>query len=293
MGIKKIGIIANVGKETALKYASQLKDWILEKNLEVFLEKEVAEKLEEASGFECEELASLADVIVVLGGDGTILRAARSVKEFDVPVLGINLGDFGFLTEVNLDEMFDAMEVVLSGKHQTDKRMMLDVAINREEKLISEGFVLNDVVINRGNLSRIIELRTFVDGQYMTTFKADGLIISTPTGSTAYSLSAGGPLISPELDSIIINPICAHTLTNRPVVFPDYVNIKVILWTKEEGATLTLDGQDSVTLESGDIITIKKSKHYTNLVISPYRDYLEILRTKLGWGGLPPGVNRD
>lgn len=293
MGIKKIGIIANVGKEKALKYASQLKNWVLEKNLEVFLEKEVAEKLGEASGFKCEELASLADVIVVLGGDGTILRAARSVKEFDVPVLGINLGDFGFLTEVNLDEMFDAMEVVLSGKHQTDKRMMLDVAINREEKLISEGFVLNDVVINRGNLSRIIELRTFVNGQYMTTFKADGLIISTPTGSTAYSLSAGGPLISPELDSIIINPICAHTLTNRPVVFPSDVNIEVILWTKEEGATLTLDGQDSVTLESEDVIAVKKSKHYTNLIISPYRDYLEILRTKLGWGGLPPGVNRD
>jgi NAD+ kinase len=293
MGIEKIGIIANIGKKKALEYASLLKEWILKKNLEVFLEKDVAEKLGEAVGLECEELASLVDIIVVLGGDGTILRAARSVKEFDVPILGVNLGEFGFLTEVNLDEMFDAMEVVFSGKHQTEKRMMLDVTINREEKCISESFVLNDVVINRGNLSRIIELRTFVDGQYMTTFKADGLIISTPTGSTAYSLSAGGPLISPELDSIIINPICAHTLTNRPVIFPDGVSIEVILWTKEEGATLTLDGQISITLESGDVITVKKSRHYTNLIISPYRDYLEILRTKLGWGGLPPGVNRN
>ena len=293
MGIKKIGIIANVAKEKALECASQLKEWILNKKLEVFLEEEIAEKLGETSGLDCEKLASLVDIVVVFGGDGTILGVARSLKEFNVPMLGINLGGFGFLTEVNLDEMFDALEIVISGNYRTEKRMMLDVIITREQEYISESLVLNDAVVNRGNLSRIIELKTLVNDQYLTTFKADGLIISTPTGSTAYSLAAGGPIIFPELNSIIVNPICAHTLTNRPVIFPDGVSIKVVLWTKEKGATLTLDGQVSFTLESGDAITVKKSRYFTNLIVSPHRSYLEILRTKLGWGGLPPGVSKD
>ena len=293
MGIKKIGIIANVEKEEAAECASQLKEWILNKKLEVFLEEGIAEKLGDTSGLDGEELASLADIIVVLGGDGSILGAARSMREFAVPILGINLGGFGYLTEVNLNEMFSTLEIILGGNYQTEKRMMLDVVINQEQEGMNESFVLNDAVINRGNLSRIIELRTFVDDQYLTTFKADGLIISTPTGSTAYSLAAGGPIIFPELNSIVINPICAHTLTNRPVIFPEDVSIKVVLWTKEKGATLTLDGQVSFALKTGDTITVKKSRYFTNLIVSPHRSYLEILRTKLGWGGLPPGVNRD
>jgi NAD+ kinase len=146
------------------------------------------------------------------------------------------------------------------------------------------------VVLNRGNLSRIVELETTVDGCYMTTFKADGLIIATPTGSTAYSLAAGGPIVFPELHSIIINPICPHTLTNRPILLPESAVIHVTLWTPEQGATLTLDGQVSFTLKSGDTISVRKSRHVTTLVSSPHRDYLEILRTKLGWGGSPTGA---
>jgi NAD+ kinase len=141
-------------------------------------------------------------------------------------------------------------------------------------------------VINRGNLSRIVDLATFVDDGYLTTFKADGLIVSTPTGSTAYSLSAGGPIVFPQQDAIIINPICPHTLTNRPIILPGDATIKVTLWSKEEGATLTLDGQVSIHLKSGDTMTITKSPYKTTLVCSPHRDYLEILRSKLGWGGL-------
>jgi Predicted sugar kinase len=291
MNIKKIGIIANIEKEKSAECALRLKEWILNKKIEVFLEREIAGKSGESTGFEGRYLACLVDIIVVLGGDGTLLRAARSVREFDVPILGINLGTFGFLTEVNLNEMFSALEIILKGDYRTEKRMMLDVAVHRNRERVGECTVLNDIVINRGNLSRIIALKTSVNDRHMTTFKSDGLILSTPTGSTAYCLSAGGPIVFPDLNSIIVTPICPHTLTNRPVILPENAIVKVVLWTKEKGATLTMDGQDSLTLRSGDIVTINKSRFFTNLIVSPHRDYLEILRTKLGWGALPPVAN--
>jgi len=291
MNIKKIGIIANIEKEKSAECILRLKEWMLNKKLEVFLERETAGKLGESAGFEGRYLAGLADIIVVLGGDGTLLRAARSVREFDVPILGINLGTFGFLTEVNLNEMFSALEIILNGDYRTEKRMMLDVAVHRNRERVGERTVLNDIVINRGNLSRIIDLKTFVNDRHLTTFKSDGLILSTPTGSTAYCLSAGGPIVFPDLNSIIVTPICPHTLTNRPVILPENAIVKVVLWTKEKGATLTMDGQDSFTLRSGDTVTINKSRFFTNLIVSPHRDYLEILRTKLGWGVLPAAAN--
>jgi NAD+ kinase len=232
------------------------------------------------------------DLIVVFGGDGTILRTARLVRDRDVPIVGINLGVFGYLTEVNLDEMYSAMEVILAGDFHVEKRMMLDVEIQGGEEPHREGTVLNDVVINRKNLSRIVELETMVDGRYLTTFKADGLIVATPTGSTAYSMAAGGPIVFPEMNSIIINPICPHTLTNRPVILPGNAVIRVMLTTMEHGATVTLDGQVSFTVRYGESITIRKSRYITRLVSSPHRDYLEILRTKLGWGGSPTGALR-
>ena len=219
-----------------------------------------------------------------------MLRVARAARQSVIPIVGINMGGFGYLTEINLNEMYSALEMILRGSYQTERRMMLDVTITGERERFEEGTVLNDVVINRGNLSRIVQLETAVNGRYLTTFKADGLIISTPTGSTAYSLSAGGPIVFPDHDAIIINPICPHTLTNRPAVLPESAIVEVILWTKERGATLTLDGQVSFTLKSGDKITIRKSQYVTNLISSPHRDYVEILRSKLGWGGLPTGT---
>jgi NAD+ kinase len=168
--------------------------------------------------------------------------------------------------------------------------MMLNAEIMRGDASLYRGAVLNDVVINRGNLSRLVELETMVDGRYLTTFKADGLIVATPTGSTAYSLAAGGPIVFPELDSIIINPICPHTLTNRPLILPHNVEVEVIFNTLELGATLTLDGQISFPIACGDRVLIKKSEQTTKLVASPHRGYLEILRTKLGWGGSQTGL---
>jgi NAD+ kinase len=292
MLIKKVGIIANIAKEKSAACTAELRDWMVARGLKVYLEEGIAAKIGSLSGVEKEKLWTLVDLIVVFGGDGTILRTARLVRDRDVPIVGINLGVFGYLTEVNLDEMYSAMEVILSGDFQVEKRMMLDVEIQGGEEPFREGTVLNDVVINRKNLSRIVELDTMVDGRYLTTFKADGLIVATPTGSTAYSMAAGGPIVFPELNSILINPICPHTLTNRPVILPESAVVRVMLGAMEQGATVTLDGQVSFAVKYGDSITIRKSRYITTLVSSPHRGYLEILRTKLGWGGSPTGAVR-
>lgn len=275
--IKSIGIIANSSKQNAVEQAEVLRDWLSDRGVEVFLETEL-----NGDGFETREFASVIDMVVVFGGDGTLLVAARLVKEYNVPIVGINLGGFGFMTVVNLNEMFHVMEIILRGEYKTSRRMMLDASV--EGKIYS---VLNDIVISRGGLSRMVNLETFVDDKYLATFKADGLIISTPTGSTAYSLSTGGPIVFPELNSIIINPICPHTLTNRPIMLPPESTVKVALMDEEEGVKVAMDGQISSILKSGEAITVRKSEYYIDIVDSPRRGYLEVLRTKLGWGGLP------
>lgn len=291
--IKRIGIVANIEKEKSVECALELKKWASDRGVEVFLDEEIARKMGIPDGLDRKVLASRVDLLVVLGGDGTLLRTVRFVSEYDIPIVGVNLGEFGFLTEVNLNEMYSALEMIFRGQCKTEKRIMLDTLLNLGGETVRQESILNDVVITRGNLSRILDLETTVDGLYLTTFRADGIIISTPTGSTAYSLSAGGPIVFPEEDSFIINPICPHTLTNRPIVIPDRVEIKVTVWTKEQGATVTLDGQLSYTMKSGDSMIIKKSRYVTNLVSSPHRNYMEILRTKLGWGGSPAGKYRS
>ena len=292
MKIKKVGIVANIEKENIAEYAGSLKKWLESKGVKVFLEANIASAAGIYGGWKVADLALKVDLIAVLGGDGTMLRTARHVARHDIPIVGINMGTFGYLTEVNLNETYAALELMLQGKLPIEKRMMLDVTVRRGKKIIGAGIVLNDVVINRGNLSRIVELETAVNDSYLTTYKADGLIISTPTGSTAYSLSAGGPIVVPGKDLIIINPICPHTLTNRPIIFPENSDLQITLWSKESGATVTLDGQESYRINSGDIVKVRKSKYVTKLVLSPHRSYGEILRSKLGWGGLPSGSGK-
>jgi NAD+ kinase len=291
MNFKKVGIIANTAKEKSGGYTAALRKWLLARGLEVYLEEGIAARLGLREP-EKDKLWVEADLIVVFGGDGTILRTARLLAERDVLIIGVNLGVFGYLTEVNLDEMYSALEEILAGNFQVEKRMMLQAEIMNGQTSLQKGAVLNDVVINRGNLSRLVELETAVDGRYLTTFKADGLIVATPTGSTAYSLAAGGPIVFPGLDSIIINPICPHTLTNRPVILPQDVVVEVILTTPEPGATVTLDGQTSFPITYKDRVLIRRSEQVTKLVSSPHRGYLEILRTKLGWGGSQTGLFR-
>ncbi|KUG24671.1 nad kinase [hydrocarbon metagenome] len=292
MKIKRIGIIANLEKEKIADHVRSLKKWLEERNVKVFLEMEISRKIALDGGLSRTDLAKKSELIVVLGGDGTMLRAARYIAGHKVPILGINMGSFGYLTEVNLNEIHSALELVIRGEFEIEKRMMLDVSIRHGKAVTNAGSVLNDVVINRGSLSRMNEFEMEVNGNYLTTYKGDGLIVSTPTGSTAYSLSAGGPIVFPGKDLIIINPICPHTLTNRPIIFAEDSNLKITLWSKDKGAILTLDGQEAYKLVSGDVVTVKRSRHATMLVLSPYRSYAEILRSKLGWGDLPPGARK-
>jgi len=281
--MKKIGIICKPGRIESQEILRELLPFLRQKDCEVFVDDETASALN-ISGFSKEMIASLADVVIVLGGDGTMLNVSRLVAEKSVPILGVNLGSLGFITEVKRDEIIGAVDRMLHGGCAIEERLMLSASILRNGKKITEYTVLNDVVINKGALARIIDLETIINDHYVTTFKADGLIISTPTGSTAYSLSAGGPILYPTLESIVLTPICSHTLTNRPLVLPDNFKIEIIIKTISGDVFLTLDGQVGFSLQMGDIIEIKKAASKTKLLITIDRDYFKVLRTKLKWG---------
>lgn len=281
--MKKIGIICKPGRKEPQEILQELLPLLKQKNCETFADSETAAALG-IRGFSRKEITSLVDLILVLGGDGTMLNVSRLVAEKGIPILGINLGSLGFITEVNRDEIFSAVDMVLLEKCAVEERLMLSAAINRDDRKIAEYIVLNDIVINKGALARIIDLETNINDNYVTTFKADGLIISTPTGSTAYSLSAGGPILYPTLDSIVLTPICSHTLTNRPIVLPDNFKIKIIIKSLSEDVFLTLDGQVGVSLRIGDVIEINKAAYKTRLLVPFKRDYFKVLRTKLKWG---------
>ena len=225
-----------------------------------------------------------AELVVVLGGDGTLIAATRIIGDRDVPILGVNLGSLGFLTEITLDEMYFTLEHVLRGNYEVTNRMMLGVHVKRGGEIIENHRVLNDAVINKGALARIIGMSTSVNNRFLTHFKADGLIVSTPTGSTGYSLSANGPIIQPDLECICITPICPHTLTNRPIVVSSISNIEINMNEIDDSVYLTLDGQVGVKLQGGDIVQIRKANNSTRLIKSRTKDYFEVIRTKLKWG---------
>ena len=281
--MKRIGIICKIGRTEPLEILKDFLPWLREKGYEVFLDAETARALD-TEGYSRSQIPSLADVIIVLGGDGTMLSVARLVGDKGVPILGVNLGGLGFITEVNREEIFSAMNKVLSGSCSEEERIMLTAMVYRHGEKIADFLVLNDVVINKGALARITDMETYVNNAYVTTFKADGLILSTPTGSTAYSLSAGGPILYPTLNSILLTPICPHTLTNRPIVLPDNVVIEVILRSASEDVFLTLDGQVGFSLRNNDAIEVRKAEFKTKILIPCERDYFQVLRTKLKWG---------
>lgn len=258
--------------------------WLKERQLFVLCEKELATKLklEEQSKA---RISEQADLIVVLGGDGTLLSIARHIKRSDLPILGVNLGGLGFLTAITLNELFIVMTEVLGGHFSLSPRMVLKVSCYRRNQPVSNYNVLNDVVINKGAMARIIELKTVIDDNFVNTFKADGLIFSTPTGSTGYSLSAGGPIVYPTLNSITVAPICPHTLSNRPLIVPSEVTIETTLAsTDSDDVFLTLDGQVGFSMQPLDKVTITRASHDIKLVASPSKTYFEVLRNKLKWG---------
>jgi NAD+ kinase len=225
-----------------------------------------------------------ADLVVVLGGDGTMISTARLVGDRDVLVLGINYGSLGYLTDFRIEEMFPAIESILAGEYEIDRRVMLKSELRREGETIAAGRVLNDIVVNKAALARIIEIDVRFNGLFVSSFRADGLIVATPTGSTAYNLSAGGPIVFPSMEAVLVTPICPFTLTNRPIVVPDDGELELELRNENEGVILSLDGQTGYPMLAGDIVSIRKSRTTFNLVQPTNRNYFDVLRDKLKWG---------
>jgi NAD+ kinase len=281
--MKKVGIIGKSGKPEPAEILEGLIPWLRQRGYEVFIDDETASQLN-MEGTSRSQIPSLVDMVIVLGGDGTMISVSRLVADKGIPILGVNIGGLGFLTAVQRDELYDVLEMVLTEKCTIEDRIMLRACVQRHGECIAEFVVMNDVVVNKGALARIIDLETYINHIYVATFKADGLIVSTPTGSTAYALSAGGPILYPTLDCVIIAPICPHTLTNRPIVMPDDIMIEIVLKSETEDVFLTLDGQVGFSLRKDDIVEIKKSQHRTKVFIPCERDYFQILRTKLKWG---------
>lgn len=231
-------------------------------------------------------LADLVDLIVVLGGDGTFLSVARHIRHRSVPVLGVNMGQLGFLTEIKRDEAVPMLTSILQGRRLvTSERSLLEVTVRRNRKTVFQGPVVNDAVISKGAIARIIGIQVAVDGKWANHVRADGIIVSTPTGSTAYSLAAGGPIIHPAIRALVVTPICPHSLTHRPLVIPDSATLTLKLSERPGHVLLTLDGQDAVDLKENDEIVIRKfKKHLLRVVTSPTREYFGILREKLNFG---------
>ncbi len=286
----RVGIVAKRNKPEAIPIAGKLVEWLRAKKIRAYVEREVGEILrpnlpgESWEVIEREKIPGDMEMIIVLGGDGTLLSVARQVWDKGIPILGVNLGGLGFLTEIALDELYPVLERVVQGNFTVNEREVLKASVLRGGNRIAEFIVLNDAVINKGALARIIDLETTINGEYLSTFRSDGLIISTPTGSTAYNLSAGGPIVYPSLHTIIITPICPHTLTIRPIIIPDDVKIRAILQSRDEEVTLTLDGQQGFTLKFEDVVEVGKAKGRILLIKSPDRHYFELLREKLKWG---------
>ncbi|RMH34341.1 MAG: NAD(+)/NADH kinase [Acidobacteria bacterium] len=294
--IENVAIVVKPGSEEALQTALKLSEWLKGNQINPIGEPFQRDEVRTFSSDETQEIRENADLIVVLGGDGTILSTARILGSREIPVLGINYGSLGYLTEFRIEEMFSALEAVLSGNYEIDRRMMLDVSVGKSESQSGDfeiqktkeavviGRVLNDVVIHKSALARIIEIEVSLDEFFVNDFRADGLIVATPTGSTAYNLSAGGPIVYPSMHAIILTPICPFTLTNRPIVIPDTSEISLRLLNADKDVILTLDGQVGYQVKSGDTIYIRKSEIGFNLIQPMNRNYFDVLRNKLSWG---------
>ncbi len=288
--IKRIGIVLKPHQPDALKTICQLVAWLAERDITLVGGPEIErEQIEHQTGcavpqVETDKLAAEVDLMLVLGGDGTMIATARMVGDHEVPVLGVNYGGLGYLAEFRIEELYSALEAILSGNYRLDRRVMLAVELRRGDDPPKTSRVLNDVVINKSALARIIEIETYFDHYYVSSFRADGLIVSTPTGSTAYNLSAGGPVIFPSMNAVVITPICPFTLSNRPIVVPDNAEIELLLKTDNEEVALTLDGQVGFQMKVADRVLIRKSRTTFNIIQPSNRNYFDVLRDKLRWG---------
>ncbi len=285
-----VGIISKPKKTELAEVVPALKQWLEQRGITVLLDRETAMSLEGVQpGVPRTELAGRVDLLVVLGGDGTLLAAARAVGDRPLPILAVNLGGLGFLTAVTLPELYAALEQVLGGHHEVDCRRRLMVEVKREiglgeAEVVATYHALNDAVLNKASIARILDFDAYLDGEFVSSYKADGLIIATPTGSTAYSLAAGGPIVAPAVDAVLVTPIASHTLTNRPLVVPGNSTIEVVVKSQEETVFLTVDGQVGLALHHGDRVVCRPSPRTVRLIRPPGKSYFEMLRSKLKWG---------
>ncbi len=286
--IKTVGVVVKPNHSEAWVTACELAEWLEKRGVQLIGEPYAASGRPNDQGPAPNdgEMSGRfdADLMIVLGGDGTMISTARLIGDRQVLVLGVNYGSLGYLTEFRIEEMFPALEAILAGTYEVDSRVMLRAGHFRDDELLAQGRVLNDVVINKAALARIIEIEVELDGQFVNSFRSDGLIISTPTGSTAYNLSAGGPIVYPSMNAVVITPICPFTLTNRPIVIPDSAEIELKLVNEADDVVLTLDGQTGYTMTAGDRVVIRKSSTTFNIVRPTNRNYFDVLRNKLRWG---------
>lgn len=284
--MKTIGIVANLKKKNSQERAGEIVRRLQQGGAKLVLEQDLAAALgREEAACDLAQLGEEVSALIVLGGDGTLIRTFRLLKRKDIPLLGVNLGGLGFLTEVRLEELDQALDDLLAGRLKVEKRMTLD-GICLSPAGQSEKFTaVNDLVIGKGGLARVIKMEAFVDDDYLTAYMADGIIIATPTGSTAYSLSAQGPIINPGMEVFLLNPICPHTLTNRPIIIGGERTIRIVVKTAPPETCLTVDGQVGIALESGDEVVVRRGKEPLQLLRSSDSNYYSILRNKLNWGG--------
>jgi NAD+ kinase len=283
--MKRIGIVAKTDRDEARTVVPELLRWALSRGLQPLCDKETAAICPDVAVATARkpDLPGQVDLLLVLGGDGTLLAMARLVGDLGVPILGVNLGGLGFLTALTVEELFPALEAYLGGGLVVEERMMLAASVSREGEQLVDYVALNDMVITKSAMSRIIRLEVAVDGELATAYRADGLIISTPTGSTAYCLSAGGPIVFPTMDAVVLTPICSHTLTNRPIVLPADQRIDVRLLTDQD-VMLTADGQVGFALRQWDTIEVRRASSRIRLLRFPQKHFFSVLRTKLKWG---------
>jgi len=290
-GFSTIGIIGKYSDSGVGETVMALSDHLHCKGLRVILDEGTAELLprHQLETGDRTELGRLCDLAIVVGGDGTLLNAARSLAGFDVPLVGINLGHLGFLTDISPDTMLQHLDAILAGKYLAEERYLLHTRIFREGEQVSESEAFNDVVVHKWNVARMIQLETYIDGEFVSRLRADGVIVSTPTGSTAYALSAGGPILHPRLKAVVMVPICPHSMSNRPIVIEDHHQIEILFCdNRHDNAQVTCDGQIAFSLTAGDRIRIMKKERPIRLIHPAQHNHYELLRAKLRWAENPP-----
>lgn len=282
--IKRVAILSKPGALTGESVVRDLLAWLAARDIDVRYDDQTAEYAGRKDGVPREHLADEAQLMIVLGGDGTLLSAARAMGAHQVPLFAVNLGNLGFLTAISVGEIFEELDRALRGEHRIGPRRMLHCEVFRDEQKIHEWEALNDIVVTKARIARMIDVDCKVDNHFVCDYKVDGLIVATPTGSTAYSLSAGGPIMFPTVAALCITPICPHTLTNRPVIVPDSSNIQLLNRAADDDAYLTIDGQIGIPLKHDDLIVCHNSAYSVQLIRPPRMLYFDVLREKLKWG---------